>query len=154
MCTSHARRQEDENMHLAARNSELAQRIAELEALAEAAEAAAQAYQQQQLEQQQQQAALAAAQQQQQEPATPAHLLKTGLQDGGAGGGSVKARATTVLKRAADARRLSGMYEVRRSLSLSLSLYLSISLRVHASAWAHIPVSLRRDGLLPCMPPT
>lgn len=83
-------------MDLAGRNAQLQQRIAELEALAAAAEAAAQAQQQVSSP----------------EPTTPQHhrVRALGLCDDGA---SMQERATSVLKRAAAASRLSGMYEVR-----------------------------------------
>lgn len=91
--------QEDENMDLASRNAQLEKRIAELEALAAAAEAAAQAHQQQR--------------EASPEPFTPQQqrVRGPGLGDDAA---DVQERATSVLKRAAAARRLSGMYEVRR----------------------------------------
>lgn len=96
MAPDHVVLQEEENVDLAARNAALQERIAELEALAAAAEAAAQAYQQQQKQQQEHQ-----------EPRTPQHQIKGSLlQD------SMQERATSVLKRAADARRLSGLCEV------------------------------------------
>jgi hypothetical protein len=90
--------QEEENMDLASRNTHLQQRIAELEALAEAAEAAAQAQQQQRDEASP-------------EPSTPQHqrMRALGICDEGA---SMQERATSVLKRAAAASRLSGMFEV------------------------------------------
>lgn len=93
--------QEEENTDLAARNAQLQQRIAELEALAQAAEAAAQARQQQQQEDQE-----AASP----EPITPQHqrLRAAGLGEPN----DMQERATSVLKRAAAASRLSGMYEV------------------------------------------
>jgi hypothetical protein len=97
--------QEEENMDLASRNAQLQQRIAELEALAEAAEAAAQAQQQQA---------------DSPEPTTPQHqrMGALGLNDEGA---SMQERATSVLKRAAAASRLSGMYEVRRNMHCVIS---------------------------------
>lgn len=89
-------------MDLACRNAHLQQRIAELEALAAAAEAAAQA----------QQAASP-------EPSTPQHqrMRALGLGGDGEAPASVQERATSVLKRAAAASRLSGLYEVSLSLN-------------------------------------
>jgi hypothetical protein len=86
-------------MDLASMNAHLQQRIAELEALAEAAEAAAQAQHQQRDEVSP-------------EPSTPQHqrMRATCICDEGA---SMQERATSVLKRAAAASRLSGMFEVR-----------------------------------------
>lgn len=94
--------QEEENVDLASRNAQLQQRIVELEVLAEAAEAAVQAQQQQQQQQLQPCASP--------EPCTPQHqcMKATALGEDGA---DMQERATSVLKRAAAASRLSGMYE-------------------------------------------
>jgi hypothetical protein len=91
--------QEDENSDLAVKNVQLQQRITELEALAAAAEAAAQVQQQQQRDEESP------------EPSTPQHqhMRMLGLCGDDA---SMQERATSVLKRAAAASRLSGMYQV------------------------------------------
>lgn len=120
--------QEEENLDLAQRNAQMQQRIEELEALAAAAEAAA---------------AQAQAQQQVQddsspEPCTPQHQRMCGGvmvgmaadgDEGGDGDGgcdSMQERATSVLKRAAAASRLSGMYQVRQTeTALCLSMLAS-----------------------------
>lgn len=101
-------------MGLASKNAQLQQRIAELEALAEAA---AQAQQQQE-------------QADSPEPTTPQHqrMRALGLNDEGP---SMQERATSVLKRAAAASRLSGMYEVRQTCAAHVSAQQSSCSRNH-----------------------
>lgn len=105
-------------MDLASRNAQLQQRIAELEALAEAAEAAAQVQQQQQADSP--------------EPTTPQdqRMRALGLNDEGT---SMQERATSVLKRAAAASRLSGMYEVSLNMHWVCVCLIVLCCKTHSS---------------------